>query len=353
MFYLIEDSSKSVFGGGQQISLEVCQRASLLSDRVVVIDSSAHDEFIQLIKYTPNITVLRYNVKKRKFVGNSSSIQGVTDIIRELVSAYATFASISQHIESSNSNIYYCATKYTAFIGILLRMRNQGRVYFHNHSATSNLIIRIIVDIISRSLLDRIILPSRFMQTQHKLSLSKTIVINNFIDDKYYIDCKRNETERINIGFIGAALHWKGAHLFDQIAGILSGDSSLTFVAFGKNPVNHNFKNITFTWTNDVHSALKDISILLLPSLSPESFCLVAAQAAALGITIIYRPIGALPELLADYSGGVVIESTSPSDWVAGIEACKSTCKKVHSWPSKVAYSKQLFIKSIDDLIKN
>jgi len=60
-----------------------------------------------------------------------------------------------------------------------------------------------------------------------------------------------------------------------------------------------------------IEDAFAEMDVLVVPSLVPESFSLVAHEAQALGIPVVASRIGALPELVQDGVNGLLV---SPGD---------------------------------------
>lgn len=113
----------------------------------------------------------------------------------------------------------------------------------------------------------------------------------------------------VRFGYVGAIVPHKGVHVL--LAAARAAGVEPVFVGPApKGPPKR------MRWIDEVdHSAIGDVlaemDVLVVPSLVPESFSLVAHEAQALGIPVVASRIGALPELVQDGVNGLLV---SPGD---------------------------------------
>jgi len=71
---------------------------------------------------------------------------------------------------------------------------------------------------------------------------------------------------------------------------------------------------------NDLRNFYESSRAVLVPSLCPEAFCLVAAEALAHGKPVIASRLGALPEIVEDGKSGFLFDPSNFNDLLRKIE---------------------------------
>jgi glycosyltransferase involved in cell wall biosynthesis len=125
------------------------------------------------------------------------------------------------------------------------------------------------------------------------------------------------------ITFINPAKH-KGVEIVLKLACLLP---ERKFLVVGSPPDASplpKIDNIARTpWVNDISRVYSRTRVLLVPSIWPEPFGRVCAEAASLGIPCVASRIGGIPEVVG--SGGILVEDIeNVSEWVKGIETLDS-----------------------------
>jgi len=72
-------------------------------------------------------------------------------------------------------------------------------------------------------------------------------------------------------------------------------------------------------YEEDPNIIYRNIDVLIIPSLKPESFSLVAAEAAARTIPVFASNVGALPEIMTLIHRSQVLDSKNPSSWAEAL----------------------------------
>ncbi len=132
--------------------------------------------------------------------------------------------------------------------------------------------------------------------------------------------------DRIVFGFIGSLVPHKGGHfLIDSFKKVCGDQASL--VLYGDGPDSQYLRNLhksahedhriecagTFSETN-LSIVLKQIDILVVPSLCYESFSLALHEALACSVPIICSNIGAMQEALSESGGGFVFSAGNQTE---------------------------------------
>ena len=167
---------------------------------------------------------------------------------------------------------------------------------------------------------------SNYRYLNHKVSIVHNGVdleehnpehIESILKQKYKIPPSQSV-----IGFVGRVVKWKGIEVFLKMAEkILSLRKDIFFVVIGDNPVgstkntledyratfanNGLSKHILFTgFQDDVRPYLKDLDVLVVPSINPDPCPRSVIEAMAMGIPIVGSASGGILETIQhDYNG--------------------------------------------------
>ncbi|AHF80515.1 glycosyltransferase family 4 protein [Thermococcus paralvinellae] len=121
---------------------------------------------------------------------------------------------------------------------------------------------------------------------------------------------KHKKDKRRYVTFIGALRHYKSpetvlklAEVFPDEKFLIVGDGPLRNILEEKAPPNVQFLG----YRSDIENILSKTKILILPS-KREGFGLVIIEANALGVPVIGRKVGGIPELIREGKNGVTFE---------------------------------------------
>lgn len=125
--------------------------------------------------------------------------------------------------------------------------------------------------------------------------------------------------------YVGRLEHVKGvAVLLRAMAQVCEAVPGITLDIVGEGPqraelaalaAELHLDNVRFHgWLSrdDVHRMYRECTVLVVPSVWPESFGMVVAEAMAVGRPIVGSRVGAIPELVADRENGRVVEAGRP-----------------------------------------
>lgn len=137
-----------------------------------------------------------------------------------------------------------------------------------------------------------------------------------------------------HIGFIGSLIPPKGVHLLLQalarqpalpvrlsIAGGFHGDAQYEASVRALAAVDPRVKLLGRCSAEQVATLLKQLDLLCLPSLVPETYSLVLHEAAALGVPAMVSARGAPGDAVAAHGGGVVVAQDTPAAWAQALQA--------------------------------
>lgn len=115
----------------------------------------------------------------------------------------------------------------------------------------------------------------------------------------------RRPATPVRFGYVGALVAHKGVDVLLEAASRAGIEPRL--VGSAVDGVPEGARWLGEVGHADIGDALGAIDVLVVPSLVPESFSLVAHEAQALGIPVVASRIGALPELVQDGVNGLLV----------------------------------------------
>ena len=166
----------------------------------------------------------------------------------------------------------------------------------------------------------------QYLLLETKTKLKIKVVYNGIEGFNKDPDCT-NVINRntISVGMIGRFNRWKGQNVFVRAARkIIEGNHKLHFLIVGsyfqkEGFFLHNLRKLISEsnleedvqiadFVEDVDKIYRDLDIVVVPSIEPEPFGLVAIEAMSLKKPVIASNIGALPEIIIDGKTGLLFE---------------------------------------------
>lgn len=199
--------------------------------------------------------------------------------------------------------------------------------------ATANHLIKAVLflKLKSANLSDYALFPSNYLKNfyiKHGLRVSEAKVIHNFLDKTK--NSKKNLEEfkkKLGLGnekiilFVGSMIEIKGPGILLKAFSLLKEKKNLKLIFVGEGYFLEELKRkasemklnkqVIFTgWVSnrDLASAYSLSHIIVIPSLLPETFCLVFLEAINAGKIVIASDIGALSENITDGKNGFLVK---------------------------------------------
>lgn len=110
---------------------------------------------------------------------------------------------------------------------------------------------------------------------------------------------------------------WKQAGLDDDWELLIAGDG-IERTRLENTSLGHPIRFLGQLSGERLEAVLDRSTVVVVPSLTPETFCLSAAEAMAKGIPVIVSDAGNLPDLVSDRE--LVVEGDDPQGWVSKLE---------------------------------
>ena len=294
---LFEDSSKTVNGGGQYISLLISKFLLEKNFSIFYVD------FFNNINIS---TLLNSN-------GNNIFI---LDSLKKPLVFFYDFFKLYFKIKKYNPDLIYCTTKKALVIGFLYSKLLNIKIIYHVHLATKDSFSDFIIFYIMKRL-DLCICVSEFIYNQLKIKkLSNLVLLNNPL-----IGSKKNKSRNINncevkLGFAGSLIHTKGvSFLLKSFLNLDQFKFKLNIFGDGElhNDLKKQFninKNINFFGhVSNLSSHLDEfVDIFILPSPIPESSSLVLQQAISRSIPVITTNLGGQKYFVKNHFNGILID---------------------------------------------
>jgi glycosyltransferase involved in cell wall biosynthesis len=149
----------------------------------------------------------------------------------------------------------------------------------------------------------------------------------------------------LRLAYVGGVIPQKGLDVLLRALALLPGcDLSLKVIGgFHGNPGFHSevralaaadprVSLIGALKAPEVFAALKEVDLLCLPSLVPETYSLALHESAAAGVPAIVSDLGAPAELVAQWGSGRVVARGEPRAWAAAIESVVDEPSLLAKW---------------------
>jgi glycosyltransferase involved in cell wall biosynthesis len=186
----------------------------------------------------------------------------------------------------------------------------------------------------------KIIVPSRFMEDllmRNGCSPNKIVYFPHGIPPLKRTPLRNLKDRFLDFGFVGRADSSKGLQIILKALELLPGDLNCVLHIYGGgqrveegaffHDLVENYKGRPEVKLHGVVAreqlgvALAELDVLIVPSLLPEAFGLVVAEAQAAGRPVIVSNSGALPELVRDEVDGLIVRRNDPSALAAAMAA--------------------------------
>lgn len=249
-------------------------------------------------------------------------------------------ANLRQLMLDKKINIVYCADNLSKLLGGMAAKLSGIKVVAHCHDDFKKNGLGISMKIVYLLLLDRILAVSdrvkKFFRTIRGNISDKVITVYNGIDadvfkpkaaNKKMLEIFGISSCKTVIGSIGALETDKGQRYLIQAVSILKseGINDIVCVICGTGPEEENLKKLArklhveadvifLGFRNDIIEIISTLDILVITSVTIESFSMVAIEAMSMEVPVIATNTGALPEVVANQLTGILIQPANPDD---------------------------------------
>jgi glycosyltransferase involved in cell wall biosynthesis len=307
-FFVIEDSSKNVFGGGQKISLLMMEILSKQAE-ITLFDTNATSVFANRSKrYIKDYNIL-YTFSKV-----STGLAGILYKFLELVTLpvflVVNISIILRTTRGIDNKIFYSATKKSLAIAYILNRIVKCEFIYHNHLVERNAL--------TKFFLMRLMKKAKYViavsdAVKESINLPNVIRIYNPIKLDPAVQPKELTKEKVVIGFFGSLIKIKGLKYFLDSYKYLDEGLNIEYRVFGEGPdkamfAGYNSGKIIFKgFTKNVVYEMSRVDILCFPSIIEEALGMVILEAFMSGVPVIATNIGGQAELVTDNYNGFLV----------------------------------------------
>ena len=326
---VLEDSSKSYFGGGQRVTLSVME-AMRSASAVVLFDHVEDSVFLSSARpLARHAYTLRTHGRMVNASGSSFSLGW-----REIISLPGDVARAAAKVRrtlngfggSPHNAVLYCATKRTALIGFVLHVFHGYRYYFHAHSFDSRRSPWFWLMRIPLLFAAKIICVSKTVMRNDRTHNS--VVLYNPVHSEIS-HVLRHIGEKVDVAVFTSLLLWKGVAYFLSSYAFLRNPKTVSFHVYGVGPeegdLRRRFQGVGIYFhgfVNDAPAVMDSlVDIVVVPSIAPEACPMTPLEAFLRGIPVIATRLGGQAEIVRDGSSGILVPPRDPRALACAIDA--------------------------------
>lgn len=356
---VLEDSSKSNFGGGQRVTLDFIRSALNYFDCIKVIDSTYFKKTIFTSKIN-SLNIELYNILGSGYISKRST-SSYSISLKEL--ALYPFVLLFNYLlllnfvrRNSIAKTYYVATKKGLLLALLVAKKNE-KILFHIHNSNSTNFLGKVFKLLMRNPKIVNIAVSHYVKQTYNISNIK--VVYNGVDSQEVFFRNFNTTKKIKVAFVGSLVKWKGVNYLLEALEFLD-ELEVEIHVIG----NGNLKDELLTkygadnriffrgFIDDIPKLLnEEIDILCLPSVDAEACPMSILEAFSCGIPVVTTNIGGQAELVK-FGGGIVVNPNSSIELANAIKLISKDLSNFSTMAKKVSvnYTLKQFDKSFDEI---
>lgn len=339
--FVLEDSSKSNFGGGQAVSLQVI---NILRSTYYIVLFDTNKETLFLKKAKPLVdTYVKMSTFGRIHTKGISFLYKVIEPILFLFSLFNSFFKVIKEKRQHKEVILYATTKKMLVLAWLVSMVTGTAYIFHAHSYDSKNSASFWVRKFLYSRAEFIICVSKFVKDG--LDLDNTVLIYNSIKisdaevkdirgkDKYVVAAFSNLIPQKGIEYLMKSYDYLSLNIKNNVYIKIYGEGS--------------YRDYLMSYTNshvslegfceDVQDKLKnEVDLSVIPTIIYESFGLIAIESFQFGIPVICTNQGGPAEIVIDGITGLHVPPRNAQSIAKSIENLLSN-PEIYSTYSKNA----------------
>lgn len=304
---VLEDSSKSLFGGGQKVTLSVLGAIAGRYD-AVLFDCAIASQFIDRASA---LSIEVHSLRCRgEIVGarRASFSLGIKEVLLSPVALLRAVGTIRSRLREkqlfADRAVLYCATKKTLLFGFLLHIVGGYRYLFHAHSLDSRKSLWFWVMRIPIRLAKRVICVSEVVK--QNLRTPNCRVIYNPGPETIRTTV-RPLHRPLHVAVFSSLLKWKGIVYFLRSHRYLNCREDVYYHVFGDGPersalsayCNSHVRMEGFT-KNPSLVMQNSVDVVVVPSISTEACPMAPIEALSCGVPVISTNIGGQAEIVVD-----------------------------------------------------
>ncbi len=327
---ILEDSSFSDYGGGQNVTLQILKYISKDTD-IINIDFTKKSKYLDLAKnYVKKIYTLPFSLKRRTDSSKASTKLSLFSLLMYIPGAFINLIYLF-FIVLSNKNrkiTCYSATRHTHLYCCFLKLLPGIKTIAHVHSHEPQNTVKYKINNILLSLFNRVIFVSHYQKSKYK-NINADVLYNPITNkEKIIKNFQIYRNNPIHIAFIGKLLQWKGIYVFiDAIQKLshLYESKSIIFSVYGDGPILSSLREkrldvpIVFHGHQDTDYIFQNVDVIVAPSIDSESCPMVILESISNNKLFITSDLGGQKELATTF-GGIIVKNNCPQSLAKCIE---------------------------------
>jgi glycosyltransferase involved in cell wall biosynthesis len=318
----IEDSSKSLFGGGQKISSIALDQFKKSGKRVIYID------FVENSRLMAKLDTKRSKVLKLYH----KVFYGPFGTLLQFIVLIPNFLILAVTMLKEKNPVVYATSKMGLVYGGTLALLLRVPYIYHAHMLLQGKVYDGVILFLMRNAKCCICVSDYVYLEFQKRGLKNGIVLENPMDHVDLKNFKPKDLEVFRVLFIGSVIEIKGLKYLLDIFNIYSG-SDIEIHVLGSGSLLNNYKQayrsysqiIFHGFVNDVHSYLnKMANVLVLPTVISEAAPTAIQQAMLHGVPVITTDIGGQCFLIEDGITGILVKPRDTKNILDAILKMKS-----------------------------
>ena len=310
-----EDSSKTLFGGGQEISLLVLQA---LKDKfkINVFDFSKSSIFLDQVH---SMGIDSHHLFGYGRIVNHQHQSFSCGFLEIMLFPFFLILNLLQLIkfiflnrEDKKPPILFCATKKVLILAVLISPLLNGKVIFYALNVNTP---KRITGFVFNQFLKRCDLILGLSQTVcNKLPFAAELLYSAAPPELSSTIRKLTCQRRIHVAVFAALQKWKGIDYFIESFHVLKHQKQVVYWICGEGPemkalqqISNGNPDIIFKGFQKFSDISQDVDIVVLPSIQPEALGMNIIKAMHSGIPVIATEIGAHVELIEDNQNGFIV----------------------------------------------
>jgi len=324
---ILEDSSKSRFGGGQNVTLSLLEITRGVCE-TIVFDFARTSEFMDRARGS-SIDVRSLRSGGSIVSARSASFSlGAAEILSTPILLFRSFLTVFSALR--NKRLYpvqaliYCATKKTVLIGLLLHIIGGYQYLFHAHSLDTRWSLWFWILYMPMRMAKRVICVSEVVKRNIRTPNCR-VVYNP--GPRVETATKRTLRASVHVAVFASLLKWKGISYFMRSHRYLHSPSLVYFHIYGEGPERPFLEQYCGTHVriegfaaNPIEKMRNFIDIIVVPSISTEACPMTPVEALSCGIPVITTNFGGQAEIVIDGVCGKHVAPRSPRAIASAID---------------------------------